>query len=232
MFDIDGTLITALQAQKAMKRFETAIQHVFHVDVTFDFSQFSSTFNGMGDRGILIELLKGHTISSSEVGEKIHLVEDEFISYLNELRKELILYKKIDDAHMLFEKVHSASHLVLGTLTGNLGKSARWKLDSVGIPSNYFQVAVYGHEAENRNDLAKLVVPKIIEKFQESPDPTDIIFIGDTKHDILCARSIGARVIIVTTGWKTNTEELASLKPDLLVDSLLDPKVLNLLSLT
>ena len=49
--------------------------------------------------------------------------------------------------------------------------------------------------------------------------------IGDTVHDISCARSIGAYAVAVPTGGATR-EELAAAKPDLLLESLSDAEPL------
>lgn len=231
MFDIDGTLIRALAPEYAMGRFPYAIKKVFNIDVSLD-SFIRKRFNGVGDRGIFLGLLDGSGVSQELLVSKLDALGDAFDEYLTNASKERALYAKIDHAHQLFMKVHNSRHHVLGTLTGNLGKSALWKLSHVGISSDQFCVSVYGHEADMRNDLAKLVIPKIAQLYGDIADPSDIIFIGDTKHDIICARSIGARVIIVTTGWNINKEELQKMKPDLLVDSLMDERVLSLLGLT
>jgi len=43
--------------------------------------------------------------------------------------------------------------------------------------------------------------------------------VGDTEHDIACARAAGARVIAVATGG-TDISTLAAAEPDLLLDDL------------
>ena len=231
MFDIDGTLIRPLAPEYAMGRFPYAIKKVFNKDINLDSSMWSKRFNGVGDRGIFLGLLEDSLVSKELLISKLDSLADAFDEYLTNASKERALYAKIDHAHQLFMKVHNSRRHVLGTLTGNLGKSAKWKLSHVGISTDKFCVSVYGHEADMRDDLAKLVIPKIETLYGETPDPSDIIFIGDTKHDITCARSIGARVIIVTTGWNIDKEELQKMNPDLLVDSLMDERVLELLEL-
>ncbi|MEK7060874.1 MAG: HAD hydrolase-like protein [Patescibacteria group bacterium] len=231
MFDIDGTLIRPLAPEFAMGRFPYAIKKVFNKDINLDSSMWSKRFNGVGDREIFLGLLEGSGVSQEFLVSKLDSLGDAFDEYLTNASKERALYARIDHAHQLFMKVHNSRHHVLGTLTGNLGKSALWKLSHVGISTDQFCVSVFGHEADMRDDLAKLVIPKIETLYGETPDPRDIIFIGDTKHDIICARKIGARVIIVTTGWNIDKGELQRMKPDLLVDSLMDERVLQLLEL-
>ena len=49
--------------------------------------------------------------------------------------------------------------------------------------------------------------------------PSRCIVVGDTEHDIRCARFAGARVVAVATGTRRR-EELAAYQPDLLLDDL------------
>jgi phosphoglycolate phosphatase len=50
---------------------------------------------------------------------------------------------------------------------------------------------------------------------------TDVVVIGDTPHDIDCARACGAVAVAVTTGQYTRDELLAE-RPDHLFDDLAD----------
>ena len=45
------------------------------------------------------------------------------------------------------------------------------------------------------------------------------IVIGDTEHDVACARAAGAKAVAVGTG-RRKLEELAASAPDLLIDDL------------
>jgi phosphoglycolate phosphatase-like HAD superfamily hydrolase len=49
--------------------------------------------------------------------------------------------------------------------------------------------------------------------------------VGDTEHDIACARFAGAKVVAVATGGRSRSL-LASHAPDLLLDSLLESETL------
>jgi phosphoglycolate phosphatase-like HAD superfamily hydrolase len=52
-------------------------------------------------------------------------------------------------------------------------------------------------------------------------EPHEVVVIGDTPHDIDCARTQGCRCIAVATGTYSR-EALAEHDPDLLVDDLTD----------
>jgi phosphoglycolate phosphatase-like HAD superfamily hydrolase len=55
--------------------------------------------------------------------------------------------------------------------------------------------------------------------------PSRCIVIGDTVHDIACARAAGAHAVAVATGW-TPRAELEARQPDLALDDLADPSPL------
>lgn len=231
LFDIDGTLITPLRPAFAISRFSYAIKKVMGVDVEVNTTMWKR-FNGWSDRGIFWTLLKEQTkTTKQDMLAHIDEISDAFVEYLESLAVGQKVYAEIPAARQLFDKVKTGDHLILGTLTGNLEKSAKWKLKHTGVPVDSFVFGVYGHEADTRDELARLVIPRANAMFHMSLKPHDIIVIGDTVHDIRCARVIGARVVAVSTGWNIAKEDLANEKPDLLVDSLLDERVLTLLGL-
>ncbi len=58
-------------------------------------------------------------------------------------------------------------------------------------------------------------------KSQAQGGPDRIVVIGDTEHDIRCARAVGAYAVAAPTGH-TPSEVLAKENPDLLVNTLED----------
>lgn len=231
LFDLDGTLIRTLRPIDNLQRFRTSIQKVFHVDVgAFTEERWrQSRYNGRGDRYILWDLMKSHGVSRDSFVDHIGDIGDAFVEYLEGIADGGPSYAGIPEAKQLVEKVIKAEHLSEGILTGNLWQTAGWKLRSTGFPDIAF--GVFGHEADNRNDLARLIIPKAEVYFGRSFRPSDVYIVGDTVYDVECARAIGATVIIVATGWKITKEEFAALPPDLHVDTLMDEPVLKLLGL-
>lgn len=231
LFDIDGTLIRSLFQGQAIQRFVYAIKKVYGVDISVGESTWSGKYNGKGDWWIISNLLKEKGISKETIQNGLDNVGRIFCEYLENLSHGNRIYEAVDDAKRLLSLVISAPHLTTSVLTGNLGSSARWKLSHAGY-DEFYTFAIFGHEAEDRIELAKLVFPKAKKYIGVEIDPKNIIVIGDTVHDIRCARAIGARVVAVTTGWNVEKETLRREKPDLLVDSLMDERVLSLLGLS
>src|SRR5262245_64453975 len=107
---------------------------------------------------------------------------------------------------------------VRALLTGNVAGMARIKLESFGVLDR-FEWGTFGDEAPDRNALARLAVQRAGERHGVPPERC--VVVGDTEHDIACARAAGARSVAVATGGQTR-EALAAHAPDLLLDDLRD----------
>jgi phosphoglycolate phosphatase len=232
LFDIDGTLLKSSKSTNHLERFQYALKKVFQVDVGPVTDEFwsSKNYHGMGDRHIIWDMIKDYGVSRDTFVDKIGLVGDAFCEYLDSLTHDGPLYTAFPHAKQLCELVIKASHLSEGVLTGNLRHTASWKLKNAGYQD--FAFGVYGHEADTRNDLARLVIPKAKIYFEKEFKPEEVIILGDTKKDVECARAIGATVVIVATGWNIKKSDFDDTIPDLLVDTLMDEHVLKLLDLS
>ncbi|MEQ1860649.1 MAG: HAD family hydrolase [Chthoniobacteraceae bacterium] len=119
---------------------------------------------------------------------------------------------------------------VLALLTGNLVRGARLKLTHYGL-WHYFEFGAYADDSADRNALGPVARTRAREKHGIEFAPRDILVLGDTPHDITCARAIGAVAVGIATGRHTRAE-LAACGPDFLFDDLADvPAVLRMLDL-
>ncbi len=84
---------------------------------------------------------------------------------------------------------------MLGLLTGNVEAGARLKL---GPLFGYFSFGIYGEFVEHREMLG-LQMREVFER-HSGLKARELVVIGDTPHDISCARVGGAKVIAVATG--------------------------------
>jgi phosphoglycolate phosphatase len=107
----------------------------------------------------------------------------------------------------------------LALLTGNFRQSAEIKLAHFDL-WRYFSWGAWGEDAFDRNHLLPIALDRHRER-EEPIDPADVVVIGDTPHDIQCARSGGARVVAVATG-NYSAATLGSHTPDVLFDDLSD----------
>jgi phosphoglycolate phosphatase-like HAD superfamily hydrolase len=106
----------------------------------------------------------------------------------------------------------------MGLLTGNMTQMARIKLGHFGLDGR-FTFGGFGEMAADRDALARALVRRVGR--EHGVPALRCVVVGDTEHDITCARAAGARVIAVATGG-TDISTLAAAGPDLLLDDLQD----------
>lgn len=116
----------------------------------------------------------------------------------------------------LLDRVGREPGWVSALLTGNVAPMARIKLGAFGIHER-FAFGAFGDEAPDRDALAVLAVRRAADRC--GVPPARCVVVGDTEHDIACARAAGARAVAVATGGRTR-EVLAAHAPDLLLDDL------------
>lgn len=119
--------------------------------------------------------------------------------------------------HVL-DEVESEPAWVSALLTGNMPEMARIKLGAFGLFER-FAFGTFGSEATDRNALACVAVARAAERYGVTP--AQCVVVGDTEHDVACARAAGARVVAVATGGQSRAE-LEPYAPDLLLDDLTD----------
>lgn len=107
-------------------------------------------------------------------------------------------------------------HLAL--LTGNYEPAAFIKLAYFGL-RGYFDWGAFGEESDDRNQLARVALRRAKDRAVPAAALTRAIVIGDTPHDIACARAIGARALGVASGWHT-VEQLEAAGADIALEDL------------
>jgi phosphoglycolate phosphatase-like HAD superfamily hydrolase len=107
---------------------------------------------------------------------------------------------------------------LIGLLTGNIRAGAEIKLRHFQL-WDLFPVGAFADDHEDRNEIAVVARERGSRALREPLRGEDILVVGDTAHDIRCARAIGARVLAVATGGHS-LEELRPHRPDWLVRDL------------
>ena len=102
----------------------------------------------------------------------------------------------------LLDALQDREDVLLGLLTGNFEQGARIKLEHFDL-WHYFKCGAFGDDDADRNAL----VPFAMERARGcgfAPVPVDdVIVVGDTPHDVACARAVGAVPVAVATGSYT-----------------------------
>jgi phosphoglycolate phosphatase-like HAD superfamily hydrolase len=122
----------------------------------------------------------------------------------------------------ILEEAHKRPELVQALLTGNIEKGARLKLTRYGV-NHFFEFGAFADDSALRNELGPHAKRRAKEHHGEEFDPERIFVIGDTPHDIACARAIGAKAIAVATGAFTE-KQLKDSGADAVFTDLAHPK--------
>ena len=234
LFDIDGTLISHVGArtQIGFPRFEYAIKKVYGVDITFSNTQ---NYAGMVDYQIVRSAVPQKMYGDKAFDQKWPQISDALYEFANKKSEtEKNLYAPIKGAVMLAKLLSRKPDTRLGVFTGNVKKMGQWKLACTGI-LGIFPFGLYSDTFKDKIMLARSVFDTYEDKYHERIRGEDITIIGDTVHDVRCGKAIGARTIAVTAETRSKAgihvssyyDDLKREHPDLLVQSLMDRRVLD-----
>jgi phosphoglycolate phosphatase len=112
--------------------------------------------------------------------------------------------------------------IFLGLLTGNFEAGARIKLERFDL-WRYFRCGAFGDDAADRNALVPVAMERASACGVPALPPTDVVVVGDTPHDVSCARAAGATPVGVATGGFT-AGELRACGAEIVFDSLRDTR--------
>ena len=99
----------------------------------------------------------------------------------------------------LLDALASRDDAYLALLTGNYERAARLKLEHFDL-WRYFECGAFADDAPDRNSLVPKALARIRARGGPTVDPSDVVVIGDTPHDVACALAVGARPVGVATG--------------------------------
>ncbi|MGE3311945.1 MAG: HAD family hydrolase [Limisphaerales bacterium] len=210
LFDIDGTLISSGGA--GVKAFGQVAR------VTFGAPDGTARlkFAGRTDRSLVREFLVEAGLPDTPENSARFL--DDYLQwlavYLAECAGRVLpgVLGALDGLKALPEPP------VLGLLTGNIRLGAELKLRRYGL-WDAFELGAFADDGEDRNAIAAAALRRGRELLGAALNGDEVLVIGDTPHDITCARSIGARCLAVATGG-TSLAELAAHDPAWAVSSL------------
>jgi phosphoglycolate phosphatase len=214
LFDIDGTLVlTGGAGLRAMTRACTEV--VGHADA----------LDGIPVAGRTDWIILHDTLT--RLGRELDRdlfdrLRDRYVDYL---RHEILQPGKgfngaLPGVPDLLASLHGRDDVYLGLLTGNFAAGARIKLERFDL-WRYFRCGAYGDDAPDRNALVPVAVERAAACGIPSLPPADVVVVGDTPHDVACARAAGATAIGVATGGYT-ADELRACGADVVFDTLRD----------
>lgn len=215
LFDVDGTLLLTEGAGR--RAIAAALTERFGIED--DLAHIPMA--GRTDPLIVNDALRHHGLALAEAGEEREALWRAIVGHMERLMTPppgglLPGVREVVDA------VGREPGWVRALLTGNVREMARLKLSAFGI-YEHFAFGAFGDEAPDRNALARVAVARAKERCGVPPERC--VVVGDTEHDIRCARAAGAWVVAVATGSLTR-DALAAHAPDLVLDDLADVRAL------
>lgn len=214
LFDIDGTLIlTGGAGSRAMTRAFAATHGLEDALKTVDLA-------GRTDRTIMRDALT----QAGRDHEDVDL--DEFReAYCAALREEIQKPGTgrrglLPGVRPLLERLSARDDVRLALLTGNFRASAEIKLAAFGV-WDFFSWGAFADDAIERDDLIRIAHGRHEREHGRAIEPDRVVVIGDTPHDIRCARAGGAKIVAVATG-NYSLDQLRPYQPDVLFADLAD----------
>ena len=210
LFDIDGTLLASGGA--GIRALEVAAGEQFgNADLS------GIEIAGRTDSLIARQVLARHGLEPTS--ERIASFLDCYVGHLARLLPTLD-GRLLPGVVALLDALKPRADMVLALLTGNLARGAELKLTQYGV-WHYFEFGAYADDHHDRNELGPVARQRARTQHGIDFPPERIYVLGDTPHDIACARAIGAKAVAIATGQFTHAQ-LAEHAPDFLFDDLGD----------
>jgi phosphoglycolate phosphatase-like HAD superfamily hydrolase len=196
LFDIDGTLL--LSGRAGLRAMTRAFQDTFGISNAFA----GESFGGRTDSYLVSKALQGAGLPDT-VDNHAKFRETYLPMLAEEIQQPGTGHKglmpgarELLDALDLYPDVH------LALLTGNYREAAEIKLQHFEL-WDYFEWGAFSDDHHDRNALVPIARTRA-ETYDIPPEAIErVIVIGDTPHDIECARVAGAKCIAVATGGFT-----------------------------
>jgi phosphoglycolate phosphatase len=211
-WDIDGTLLTTARA--GIFAWEHAAREV--AGLPCDFSSLETA--GLTDVQIAIRILErfGLEPEPERLSALVRLYETHLPDSLHRKTGRVL-----PGVRRILEHLSCRSDVASILLTGNTEVGARAKLRHYGL-EGYFHGGAYADGVPDRIGIARRAHAMARDIVGEEPDPRAMYVIGDTPHDITCARAIAARAIAVASGNYSVTD-LTAYDPWWVLPELPDP---------
>ena len=211
LWDIDGTLITSGGA--SLRALRQALSDVFGISAFPDGIEYA----GCTDRWILRQIFARCNLPGTESNFR-----DYMAAYLEALPGEMTKpgARVLPGVRSLLDEVPARRTVAQGLLTGNSRRAAEIKLCRHGL-WHHFPFGAFGDDGERREELGRHGLRRARELHGVDFPPGRVWVIGDTPHDVRCARAIGANSLAVASGGHS-VSELAAHAPTALLPDLAD----------
>ena len=216
LFDIDGTLLTMGAA--ARDAFAEALTEAAGRPVNPD----GYSFSGKTDPQIARDILTLHGVAGAALEAAIPETIRLYVRAISQQKERLKDARLLPGVREILQALADRGDVRTALLTGNVEPGARVKVGHFSLTDYFdFSISCFGSDHADRYRLPALALQRARSRLGQDVMPRQLVLVGDSEHDVLCAREIGARSVAVTTGW-TAAGTLRALGPDALLPDLAD----------
>ncbi len=192
LFDIDGTLLRC--GPQVRPLFAEALTEVYGTAGDC----YRHDFAGKTDPRIVSELMIGAGVPEEEVRRRLPEARRIFLEKLERMldRQEMTLLPGVVE---LLERQAQRPDLALALVTGNWEPGARTKLSRFDL-NRFFAFGAFGCDGFAREELPPVALERAEARVGRRFAPEETLIIGDTPHDVACARAHGIPCLAVATG--------------------------------
>lgn len=218
LFDIDATMIST--SGSGMGAMLDAGRELYGDS----FSTAGIDFAGRLDPLIIADLFRKHAVdwTPHNIAEYRAVYQRHLVRRLED---QVTIARALPGVLPLLEELRKSTSLTLGVLTGNFAETGSLKLRRCGIEPAWFHLHVWGDESPStpptREDLPGVAMKKYLSNHGRPIAGEHVVVIGDTPHDVRCAKAHGCRSLAVATGSFT-LDQLAACQPTRAVSTLAD----------
>ena len=217
LFDIDGTILLTKSA--GVHAMRDAGRELFGEHFTIDGCEFSGRLDSL----IWNDLTRINNVENSQAEhDRFRTTYGRHLTHRLTTNPTAMLLPGVKD---LVHELVDVDHATVGLLTGNYPETGRLKIQQAGLDPDLFRVAAWGIDGQSRRSLPPVAMKRHEQLTGRVLRGEKVIIIGDTPHDIDCAKANGCRSIGVATGAFT-LDDLQTSGADLAVETLADTQAM------
>jgi phosphoglycolate phosphatase len=216
LWDIDGTLVRAGPAGREALEAGAALTAGL-AEVPF------VHMNGKTDQQIVREIFALAKLADDHIDRLLPgalvAVTEALAGAEDRIRRDGVVLPGVIE---VLERLAATGRVRQSLVTGNLVANAALKLAALGL-ERFFDVGVgaYGTDDADRNRLVPIALERARRRRGECYRPDQVWVVGDTEHDLACARAAGVRCLLVGTGTD-GFERVRGLPADAVLHDLAD----------
>jgi phosphoglycolate phosphatase len=218
LFDIDGTLISSGGA--GARSWRMAFDDLYGIPA--DIGKYTDA--GMTEPEVA-RLTFERVLRRDPTKPELDRLMSRRMEFLPRTVAESRAFRVLPGARQTLDRLHAAGYL-LGVTTGGVEAAARIKLARAGL-DHYFTFGGFGSDSSDRVELTRRAIERAGAALGEPLDPSQVLVVGDTPHDVDAAHGAGAVAAGVASG-RFDVAALRAAGADYVLRSLEEPLPLRM----